>query len=355
MSSSSKVKTLAAKVALATVALVLMLLVLEFLTRMVFDNNGMHFAIEMWKYAKIMKRDARIDGAGHEHIPGLEARLMGTDVKINSLGLRDYEYPTEKTPDVLRVLVLGDSITFGWGADLDDTYSKVLERKLNDEADAQSPSFEVISSGVGNYNSVMEVSYLAERGLLLDPDVVILGFFLNDAEPLPTPTKGFLAEHSYLYVFAAAGFDAISRQFLGRGDWRDYYSGLYDESNPGWADCQAALRELSTICQDRDIPLLVMLIPELHQLGEVYPFTDVHQKVAAIFDEQHIEVLDATSAFTGEDPPTLWVSRQDAHPNAKGHAILAEALYNRFGDQLRHLALEKTKPDNSGHGEPAAN
>ncbi len=355
MSGASKAKTLAAKIALATAALVLMLFVLEFLTRMVFDNNGMHFAIEMWKYAKIMKRDARIDGAGHEHIPGIEARLMGTDVKINSLGLRDHEYPVEKDPGVLRVLVLGDSITFGWGADLEDTYSKVLERKLNEEAGAEGTQFEVISSGVGNYNSVMEVSYLAERGLQLDPDVVILGFFLNDAEPLPTPTKGFLAEHSYLYVFAAAGFDAVSRQFFGRGDWRDYYSSLYDESNPGWVDCQTALRELSTICQERDIPLLVMLIPELHQLGEDYPFADVHQKVATIFDEQPVEVLDATSAFTGEDPPTLWVSRQDAHPNAKGHAILAEALYNRFGDELHRLAGEKSNPHDSDHEEPSTN
>ncbi len=346
MSVVSRVRNLAPKLAVALVALVVMLVVLELITRVTFDRNGMHFAIEMWKYAKIMKRDARVDGMGHEHQPGIEARLMGTDVKINTLGLRDGEYPLEKDDDVLRILVLGDSITFGWGVDIGDTYTKVFERSLNTRGANELPChFEVINSGVGNYNSVMEVAYLSERGLMLDPDVVILGYFLNDAEPLPTPTAGLLAEHSYLYVFAASGFDAISRQFLGRGDWRDYYGGLYEPSNPGWEACQAALRTLADACRQRDITLLVLLIPELHQLGDEYPFRDVHKKIADLFSEKNVEVLDATGAFDGEDPRTLWVSRQDAHPNAKGHRILAEALDARFGKTLRKLAEEKVTHD----------
>ncbi len=346
MSVSSRAKGLAPKFAVAIVALLVMLLALELITRVTFNSNGMHFAIEMWKYAKIMKRDAQVDGMGHEHEPGIEARLMGTDVKINTLGLRDGEYSLEKDDNVLRILALGDSITFGWGVDIDDTYTKVLERTLNDRGAEESPiRFEVINSGVGNYNSVMEAAYLSERGLMLEPDVVMLGYFLNDAEPLPVPSGGLLAEHSYLYVFAASGFDAISRQFLGRGDWRDYYSGLYKPSNPGWKDCQAALRRLADACHQRDIPLLVLLIPELHLLGADYPFRDVHQQVADLFTKQDVEVLDATTAFDGEDPQTLWVSRQDAHPNAKGHRILAEAINARFGATLKNLAEEKVTHD----------
>ncbi|MBI1929032.1 hypothetical protein HYR99_32900, partial [Candidatus Poribacteria bacterium] len=46
--------------------------------------------------AKQIKRRSPIPQMGHEHTPNREAVLMGVDVKINSQGLRDYEYPISK-------------------------------------------------------------------------------------------------------------------------------------------------------------------------------------------------------------------------------------------------------------------
>ena len=78
-------------------------------------SNGMRYDIEMTKYAKQLKRKSTIVGLRYEHVPNSEADLMGVNVKINSVGLRDYEYPFEKNDSTLRILVLGDSQTFGWG------------------------------------------------------------------------------------------------------------------------------------------------------------------------------------------------------------------------------------------------
>ena len=50
----------------------------------------------MTKYAKQLKRKSTIVGLRYEHVPNSEADLMGVNVKINSVGLRDYEYPFEK-------------------------------------------------------------------------------------------------------------------------------------------------------------------------------------------------------------------------------------------------------------------
>ena len=52
-------------------------------------------------------------------------------VKINSKGLRDNEYPYEKPDDTYRILMLGDSFTFGYGVNIEDTMAKVLEENLN--------------------------------------------------------------------------------------------------------------------------------------------------------------------------------------------------------------------------------
>ena len=49
--------------------------------------------------------------------PGYTGWFAGVPVKINSLGLRDdREYALPKRPSTVRVLVLGDSVTFGHGS-----------------------------------------------------------------------------------------------------------------------------------------------------------------------------------------------------------------------------------------------
>lgn len=154
----------------------------EIFSRTVVDD-GMHFDLEMWKYAKDIKKEADIAALGHEHRPGTSGQYMGVPVVINALGLRDKEYAVAKPPGTVRVLMLGDSLTFGWGVRIEDTPSKMVERKLNEGAAA--PRFEVINAGVGNYNTVQEVTYFLNKGQNLNPDVVVLNYFINDAEPTP--------------------------------------------------------------------------------------------------------------------------------------------------------------------------
>ena len=81
------------------------------------------------------------------------------------------------------MLMLGDSLTFGWGVRIEDTPAKMIERTLNEGSAA--PRFEVINAGVGNYNTVQEVIYFLDKGQNLNPDVVVLNYFINDAEPTP--------------------------------------------------------------------------------------------------------------------------------------------------------------------------
>src|SRR2546430_1564409 len=63
---------------------------------------------------------------GAEAVCGSEEFEM--KVKINSLGMRDREYSVEKPKGTYRILVLGDSYTFGSGVQADETYAKLLEK-----------------------------------------------------------------------------------------------------------------------------------------------------------------------------------------------------------------------------------
>ena len=59
---------------------------------------------------------------------------LGKKYRINAAGFReDMEYPLPKTEEAFRIMAIGDSFTFGMGVDLENTYSKQLERLLQKE------------------------------------------------------------------------------------------------------------------------------------------------------------------------------------------------------------------------------
>ena len=45
-------------------------------------DDGMQFDLEMWRYAKYIKRQSASPAIGHEHTPNTRAHLMGADVAI---------------------------------------------------------------------------------------------------------------------------------------------------------------------------------------------------------------------------------------------------------------------------------
>lgn len=325
-------KRLLARLTVVLFLLLFCLLLLEIGTRVVYNAGGLHFGMEMWKYARVIKRPSPIIAMVHEHTPNAQAVLMGVDVRTNSRGLRDREFSLEKPAGVTRILVLGDSMTFGWGAAQDDTYPKVLERLLNEKPlPRMKPRVEVLNTGVGNYNTSQEVAYLRERGLEYQPDLVILGFFLNDGEPTPRPTEGWLARNSAFYVLLASSWDNTLRWAGSRQDYKDYYRELYREDRPGWQECQRALRDLIDLCRERKIDLRIALIPELHKPGSGYEFQEVHDQIRDLGTKGGVPVYDLLDADWVDPPETYWVTPGDAHPNAKGHRVLAEALYKALG------------------------
>jgi hypothetical protein len=119
-----------------------------------------------------------ISPIGYRLIPGNRSlryfRMNGRTVNlgINSLGFRGPEIAPDKDSR-RRVLFLGDSIVFGTGLEPAETIPARLEEILG-------PSAEVINAGIPGFCLVDEAATLVEWGPPLRPDIVIVGFFLND-------------------------------------------------------------------------------------------------------------------------------------------------------------------------------
>jgi hypothetical protein len=106
--------------------------------------------------------------------------VMGKTVTLNSYGSRDMDYPREKSSGVTRIAVLGDSITFGFGVELEDSYHKVLEKKLNE--DNTNKKYEVPSFNMGATDIVWAMNKYLMLVHQFHPDIVILGFCLRNIE-----------------------------------------------------------------------------------------------------------------------------------------------------------------------------
>jgi len=116
---------------------------------------------------------------GQRLAPGYADWFAGVPVKINSLGFRDdRDYALAKGPRTFRVLVLGDSVTFGHGSMYEHTYPYLVEQRLR--AWRPDVDWQVWNAAVPGYNTSQELAQLLEIGPAFQPELVIVGFFEND-------------------------------------------------------------------------------------------------------------------------------------------------------------------------------
>ncbi len=307
----------------------------EALTRIVFYRS-MDFDMEMWKYATQIKIASSDPELALEHLPNQQAFLMGVEVSTNSFGLRNDETILKKPTNTYRILVIGDSMTMGWGVRQEKTYPAQLEELLNAEPPdvfRNSVKFEVLNLGVGNYNTVQEIVYLRKVGLQFEPDIIILGYFINDAEPTPLVREGFLIENSYLYAFILSRFRGLPIGNDALTDYQDYYSHLYLPDQQGWKATKNSLIQFAEIGLESGIPIAIVIIPELHDLSDTYPFSNIHDELASIANDEKIPIVDLLPIFSGYTPEEdLWVSPNDAHLNEIGQSLAAHGIYDALAN-----------------------
>ena len=150
--------------------------------------------------------------------PNYSGWFAGVPVHINSLELRDdREYDLEKKPGTFRILVLGDSVTFGHGALYECTYPYLLEQQLRRWR--PDVDWQVWNAAVPGYNTSQELAQLLDVGPRFKPDLVIVGFYDNDiydnypvsapgrVASLASAVNSFLKRHVY-------SLDVYKRQYL---------------------------------------------------------------------------------------------------------------------------------------------
>lgn len=141
------------------------------------------FAHFPYKDASIYQRDPEI---GWTMLPSIELEYGEVLVRTNSIGLRSPGIPATKSDEERRVLVLGDSVAFGLRLEKAESFPFVMEKRKRERSRVV---VNVINSGVPGYCTLQQARWLRRHGEVLEPDIVILAFVLNDVIPNLTGTQ----------------------------------------------------------------------------------------------------------------------------------------------------------------------
>ena len=257
------------------------------------------------------------------------------EVEINRLGFRDKDFETKRQPGEYRVLSVGDSLTFGTGVPLENTWPQLLEERLREQ---RGTLVEVINAGLasGSHWPPGYYPWLESDGVLLEPDVVILGICLNDMSDtvpmLAYRRPEFGLEEGDLRPWLGGASQLLNHLQLTLAQrWERQHPidavRLVQEDAESWAECRESMRAIRDLLEERDIRFVVTVFPMFCLLGESYPYIGLHEMMEEFCRVEGIEHMDLLSRFRGMDEEDLWVHPTDQHPNHVGHIIMADGIY----------------------------
>jgi lysophospholipase L1-like esterase len=280
-----------------------------------------------------------------------------SEVKLNSIGLRDEEYDHPKTANIFRILILGDSFTYGYGVNnRNDLFCKIMEKRLNDEAILGSDiKIEVLNGGGENKITGDWLELFKKVIISFQPDIVVAVFTYRDAAPpkiahitfrelqkelAQRNQQSWFYRHSAFYRFCKNSIDGyeISQRFA--NVCQSMFIGSKEETAE-WENAKKNLITIRDLAKKNDMPFYLVIFPALIKLNENHSFFPIINIIKEFADKNGIECFSLFEAFRGQHGPSLWVSKYDQHPNEKGHKITSNALFDFLKDKIKSKQIEK--------------
>lgn len=279
-----------------------------------------------------------LEGRMFAHRPGVEVQFQSFQLRANSLGLRGPEVTERKPDSVHRVLLLGDSVAFGWGVPDEVAFARRLESEWN--AVPGRRRLEVLNAGHPLYDTSQQAATLREYLPRVAPDVVLLVYVVNDIEPTrdtmeqlmlgkqPDPAEALVVPDdtwSWLEARMQPWLPSLA-QFVGtHTNIQERVAAMQPAGRPvrmeelgkgprGWLRSQRCLLAMRDLCASAGVPLL-LLDHTMPPIESLVPFCAEKGIAYAPF------------RFSSEDfAQDITNSRLDPHANSKGHALLAQRL-----------------------------
>ena len=283
---------------------------------------------------------------------------------LNSRGFKDVEFSPTKDAGTIRILGIGDSFAFGV-VPYEYNYLTLVEQDLKQSGH----NVELINMGIPGTGPREYLSLLTHEGLVLEPDRVLVSFFLgNDFEG----QSRSLISYSYLassIKYVLARWSKFEGQII-HGD------GTYDDNGPTFTDdaylqiglqrstiflrdnrafearfaaALSYISEMKRLCDDRNVGLTIILIPDEMQVSKPlqsqviaesglspgsFDFALPTRLLRTRLEELRIDYIDLLTEFSTHSLNERLYRRNDSHWNIAGNALAARLIWQHVSTQL---------------------
>jgi alginate O-acetyltransferase complex protein AlgI len=275
----------------------------------------------------------------YELRPSASGRFKGVTLRTNVWGMHDKEYARTAPAGCQRIALLGASHAMGSGVERDRTFEALVEDRLNREQPGR--CVELLNFAVYGYSPLYQLQILDERVLGFDPDVILyvghpedslrvvrlLTQLVRDRKPLPYEFLRRIVQEAEV---TADQSERVVSQRLAPFRERilgDLYAAMMGDARQ------------RGMCGGF---VFLPMVPEMSYAVDV-----AREKQLA--GDAGFTVLDLTGVYDVPDRNGLWIAPWDAHPNAKGHALVAQKLYSLLTGERSLLACRA-----SSHADPAS-
>jgi lysophospholipase L1-like esterase len=244
--------------------------------------------------------------------PGRTVTTWGVPVHINSLGLRGPELLDPKPADVIRVMFLGDSITYGGGRIPED---ELFLRRVESLAKQKGFRVESVNASAPGWSPQNWAAWLKANGTMSADVVVAVVPTIDLRRPFATPAEHSLLEHQPLLRLTS-----IWQRLSGVGQ-----PGVPLTREAGESNLRAVAEVASQLAPQ---PLLGVFVPSREK-------ADGEAEVWAPYERQFPGALDLRGALQPSD------FFDDVHLSLAGHRLVGERIWEYLAPRISELAAAR--------------
>ncbi len=284
---------------------------------------------EMWRYSKHLKEKSQNILINHVHQKNKKYVLQKIEISTNEIGLRGSNMDLRQWKrSANKILILGGSVTLGWGVEEKFTLAKILENSLL----SNNVSAKVLNAGVGNYNTQRSINNFFENLETLRPNIIILQYFINDADILKSYKNdneflSFIKQNFHIGVYLFKFLSSFNEKYQ-YDNIDSYYEDVYLNKG-GYKIVENEILRLSEYCKSKNIRCIITYTPDLRFIKHER-LNFIRNKIRDTAIKNNYEFLDFTDTFYNANPKDFLNLYNDPHPNKSFNYIQSNILLNHL-------------------------
>lgn len=292
-------------------------------------------------------------------VPGWDLQAAGATAlglpgsEVDAFHMRSPGYPAEKG-DAVRLVFAGDSCSFGYRLDWDDTFAARLARLR--QARFPGTEYQAAACAVPGHSSLQTRTKLEDACMAFEPDVVFISSQFNDAA---------LSDVTDAVRFKVSGAQRLLATLRRSALFSTVSTLLDDDAEPaaasggscvsGWLppgkdlcpdvvkdvnrvsrrDYEANLRAMIAVARSGGARPVLILLPHRAdwESGTEYPFHAYRETMRSVAADEGVALVDGPAAMfeSGRIPEDLFIDK--LHPNPRGAKVLALAIDRALGSE----------------------